>query len=103
MFASSGKLGESSDKNERGEPRCPKIHPKVSWMKVRTDFHGLTFYRRSGHFSRESGKADFHRLFSSARFGSGSLLVCPNLEPKIRSLGLICPKIYPIYQVPLSS
>src|SRR5947208_9755692 len=30
-----GKLGESSDKNKRGEPRCPKIHPKVSWTKVR--------------------------------------------------------------------
>jgi hypothetical protein len=33
-----GKLGEYSDKSERGEPMCPKIHPNFSWMKVRTRF-----------------------------------------------------------------
>src|SRR5437899_6283225 len=33
-----GKLAESSDKSERGEPVCPKIHPNFSWLKVRTRF-----------------------------------------------------------------
>ena len=47
-----GKLAQYSDKNERGWPLCPKIHPNFSWMKVRTDFHDLTFCRRTGHFSR---------------------------------------------------
>src|SRR5579872_347965 len=45
LKGSAGKLAESSDKNERGWPLCPKIHPNFSWVKVRTDFHGLTFCR----------------------------------------------------------
>ena len=31
-----GKLAESSDKSERGEPVCPNIRPNFSWVKVRT-------------------------------------------------------------------
>jgi hypothetical protein len=45
-----GKLAQYSDKNERGRPLCPNIHPNFSWMKVRTDFHDLTFCRRTGLF-----------------------------------------------------
>src|SRR6266516_1611079 len=67
----SGKLAQYSDKNERGRPLCPNIHPNFSWMKVRTDFHGLTFCRRAGHFSRESCNTGFHLLLSSVSFGSG--------------------------------
>src|SRR5712691_6315554 len=29
-----GKLAQCSDKNERGWPLCPKIHPNVSWMNL---------------------------------------------------------------------
>jgi len=35
---SGGKLAESSDKSERGEPEYPNIHPSFSWVKVRTRF-----------------------------------------------------------------
>src|SRR2546423_1436905 len=66
-----GKCAQYSDKNERGRPLCPNIHPNFSWMKVRTDFHGLTFCRRAGHFSRESCNTGFHLLLSSVSFGSG--------------------------------
>jgi hypothetical protein len=66
-----GKLAQYSDKNEHGRPLCPNIHPNFSWMKVRTDFHGLTFCRRAGHFSRESCNTGFHLLLSSVSFGSG--------------------------------
>ena len=34
-----GKLAESSDKSERGEPVCPNFQPKNVWPKVRHNFH----------------------------------------------------------------
>src|SRR5450631_1487796 len=88
-----GKLGQSSNKNERDWPLCSKIHPKFLWKNLQTDFHGLTFCRRAGHFSRESCTTGFHLLVNSVRFGSGSLLVCSNIEPDCRLLGSICPNI----------
>jgi hypothetical protein len=57
-----GKLGEYSDKNERGGPQCPNIHPSFSWVNIRTDFQGLAFFREAGHFSRESCNTGFHLL-----------------------------------------
>lgn len=61
-YADGGKLAEGSDKNEHGWLLCPKIHPNFSWMKVRTDFRGLTFCRRAGYFSRESCNTGFRLL-----------------------------------------
>jgi hypothetical protein len=57
-----GKLGEYSDKNERGGPQCPNIHPRKIWVNIRTDFQGLAFCREAGHFSRESCNTGFHLL-----------------------------------------
>ncbi len=33
-----GKLAEGSDKSERGEPVCPKIHPQKIGVNLRTRF-----------------------------------------------------------------
>ena len=57
-----GKLAESSDKSERGEPVCPNIQPKNVWPKVRHNFHILTHLLTTHHFSCERCMTDFHPM-----------------------------------------
>ena len=51
----SGKLAESSDKSERGEPVCPNMRPKNDGPKVRHDFQFLANFRTFSQFTRAAG------------------------------------------------
>jgi len=65
-----GKLAESSDKSERGEPVCPNIRPNFSWVKVRTWFPQSDLLEKSRVlFKRKDVWQIFISCLSTVRFG----------------------------------
>ena len=68
-LAQGGKLAESSDKSERGEPGCPKIHPNFSWVKVRTRFpQSDSWEKNRSLFQRKDAIQIFIHCLSRVRF-----------------------------------
>jgi hypothetical protein len=64
------KLAESSDKSERGEPVCPKFHPNVSWLKVRTRFPPSdSLEKRRVLFKRKEARQIYISCLSRVGFG----------------------------------
>src|SRR5437867_6267491 len=69
LMCPSGKLGEYSDKSERGEPMCPNIHPNFSWVKVRTRFpQSDSLEKNRSLFQRKDAIQIFIHCLSRVRF-----------------------------------
>ena len=81
---------------------CPNIHPNFSRVKVRTRFPHADSFRDNRPFIRGKDVLQISthcfEAFAPEAVRSKGIPSCPNLEPKIRSLSLICPNLRPIYQ-----
>ena len=97
-----GKLGEYSDANARLRASCPNIHPKNSWMNIRTNFQSQTYSWQYNIFHGRRCHSSFPSIAWKIRLWMQHqpcrLLFCPTIRPDFRFLELFCPNIHPIYQ-----